>query len=508
MAFGDTATLLDDFNRSNEGPPLSADWTSITNGLKVVSNTVAGNGSGVNNIEFYDVSTFGPDVEAHIIISSKGGTNQFCSVFARMTTLASGTMDGYEARATPASGTDTIALYRIDNGTATLLDSASVEFASNDKLGIECIGSAIKVYHYTGGAWVERCSATDATYGAAGYVGIAQGHTTGRLDDFFAGTVGGSTTKSVSDTPTVSISEGTPTLAGSSSNSDTPTVSLSETVVIAGFSSQSDTPTISISETSAILAGLSQSDNPTISISDLATVLAGLNQADNPTISISEAVGIVGSSTQSDTPTVGISESVSLTSYLIRSDNPTVTVDEVLAIAGSSSQSDTTVIGITDSATVVVVEFITGSDAPAISLVESAAIVVMISVSDSITVSTPEQAVGLMVNLSVTDTLATSISDSITSILSTLSVSDAPTIGLSESISLAINLFVADAPTVTIVDASGLIINQFISTSDTLAISIVDSSSISQEGQGILKELFLYPRSAELILSSRSSRLE
>lgn len=126
MAFGDYATLQDSFDRANEGPPPSSSWTNITNGLKVVSNVAAGNAASANNISFWNVTTFGADVETYATISTKGGTNQTSEVYARMTTLDSGTMDGYMVRMNPASGTDAIGIYRIDNGTATALFSGGV----------------------------------------------------------------------------------------------------------------------------------------------------------------------------------------------------------------------------------------------------------------------------------------------------------------------------------------------------------------------------------------------
>lgn len=190
MAYGDYATLQDNFDRADEGPPPSASWTNITNGLKVATNVAAGNvGTLSNNISFWNVATFGADCEAYATISTKSGNNQPMEVYARMTTLVSGTMDGYMVRMSPASGTDAIGIYRIDNGAATALTTGTQEFASGEKLGIEIIGSTIKLFHFTGGAWNERLSTSDTTYSAAGYVGLNINHTTGRFNDFYAGTI-------------------------------------------------------------------------------------------------------------------------------------------------------------------------------------------------------------------------------------------------------------------------------------------------------------------------------
>ena len=42
MAFPTTG-ILDDFNRGNEGPPPSANWTTLVQGHKVVSNACTSN---------------------------------------------------------------------------------------------------------------------------------------------------------------------------------------------------------------------------------------------------------------------------------------------------------------------------------------------------------------------------------------------------------------------------------------------------------------------------------
>ena len=63
-------------------------------------------------------------------------------------------------------------------------------WASGDKLGIEIIGSTIRMMQYTGGAWIELASRTDlATYTAAGYIGFDVGTNSVRMIDFGGGTV-------------------------------------------------------------------------------------------------------------------------------------------------------------------------------------------------------------------------------------------------------------------------------------------------------------------------------
>ncbi len=42
MAFGDSSSLLDDFDQADEGPPITG-WTDVLNGLEIVSSTARGN---------------------------------------------------------------------------------------------------------------------------------------------------------------------------------------------------------------------------------------------------------------------------------------------------------------------------------------------------------------------------------------------------------------------------------------------------------------------------------
>jgi hypothetical protein len=67
----------------------------------------------------------------------------------------------------------------------------AVTWTNGDKAGIECIGSTIKGYQYTSGAWTEKISRSDATYGSTGYLGMVQNNTgtSPIMDDFSGGTV-------------------------------------------------------------------------------------------------------------------------------------------------------------------------------------------------------------------------------------------------------------------------------------------------------------------------------
>ena len=190
MAFPTTG-ILDNFNRGDEGPPPSSNWTDILNGLKVVGNEVKGNSTNQYNWSCWNVGTFGPDCEAYITMSDNM-TNGGRGTCLRCTTLDSGTIDGYLS-GWYAANDEELRIYRIDNGGFTQL-GASVSWISDvgDKIGGEAIGGTIKCYVDDGGAgWAEKLSRDDATYGDAGYVGYRIFKHLEASDDFGGGTIGG-----------------------------------------------------------------------------------------------------------------------------------------------------------------------------------------------------------------------------------------------------------------------------------------------------------------------------
>lgn len=184
MAFPTTG-ILDNFNRDDEGPPPSASWANITDGLEVIGSECAGD-QAAENISYWNVATFGADCECYASIVN---LTEAHGVWARMKDVgASNTLDGYWVRVVAA---DTIRIYRVDDGSATQLGADVTQtVAAGDKLGIECVGDQVSAYFDDGGAgWGAIGVRTDATYGAAGYIGANITDTSQRLDDFGGGTV-------------------------------------------------------------------------------------------------------------------------------------------------------------------------------------------------------------------------------------------------------------------------------------------------------------------------------
>ncbi len=192
MAFPTTG-LVDQFNRANEGPPPSANWTTSTglNGLQVDTNQVRS--SSGTSFGFWNAATFGPDSECYCTIPTKGANTQLCAVYVRLKDDSSfATLDGYTAFFTVVSGgnNDTITVQRIDNGVGTNLGSTiTQEFSSGDALGMDMVVSTINVYYKSGaGAWTNVGNRSDSTYADAGHIGLAIAGTTYRVDDFGGGT--------------------------------------------------------------------------------------------------------------------------------------------------------------------------------------------------------------------------------------------------------------------------------------------------------------------------------
>ncbi len=192
MAFP-TTNILDNFNRS-DADPLDGSWTTpisivgIVGQAHLLSNTITGRAANA----FWNASQPGPDVEAYITISTLPATGAGpVYVYGRMTT-ADASSDGYSADFRIAGGSvHTTRLLRLLDGDGTELASRTdITWSNGDSLGLEIIGTTIKLYRKSSGVWTELLSATDSTYQAAGYIGFGMADENAVLDDFGGGNVG------------------------------------------------------------------------------------------------------------------------------------------------------------------------------------------------------------------------------------------------------------------------------------------------------------------------------
>lgn len=197
MGFPNTS-ILDNFNRADQGPPLSINWTDFfgdSGGWKVSSNTAV-MGSGVNNgSEYWNPNIFGPDCEAYFTVTTKPTSTKALRILARIQTslpsIFPGDPDMYWVELKPAVGTDVVNITRYFGGTPTILTAINQEFSTGDALGISVIGSTITAwYKASGGSWVSIGTGIDTTLTSAGYIGInADADLTAVLDDFGGGSI-------------------------------------------------------------------------------------------------------------------------------------------------------------------------------------------------------------------------------------------------------------------------------------------------------------------------------
>jgi hypothetical protein len=182
---------LDSFNRANESPLASAaGWSNGTGGSSetglYISSNVVGCSKSTTCTAWRTTPTYGPDSEAWVTVTTTPGNGNVVRVKLRLQSPGSGGVDGYMLMYTQQSGTDTVALYRITNGSLTALASAGREIAAGTRLFVRARGNALEAWVQEGSAWTRVVQTTDSTYPNAGYTGIGIRGKTGRIDDFGA----------------------------------------------------------------------------------------------------------------------------------------------------------------------------------------------------------------------------------------------------------------------------------------------------------------------------------
>jgi hypothetical protein len=133
------------------------------------------------------VTTYGPDSEVYVTVAT-AGTSSECDLYARVSTISSGTFDGYHMAC--SHNTNNVVLTRIDAGVASAaLATFAQAIANGDSVGMSIIGTTITAWYKAGaGAWTSLGTATDSTYGAAGYLVLEAGNNTWTFTNFGGGT--------------------------------------------------------------------------------------------------------------------------------------------------------------------------------------------------------------------------------------------------------------------------------------------------------------------------------
>jgi hypothetical protein len=186
-----TTGILDNFNRANEGPPLSSSWTTDPEGYgatghKVLSNQAVGSGT-IDNDSRYNVSTFGPDMEGYFTCVTKPGDGDELSIIIRATGTTGGTFKGYQLSLLPVAGTDTLVVYSIVNGTYSVLATYTEEIVNGYKYGISAVGTTITTWRDNGTGWVSVGSVVNSAVTGAGYVQMYSLNNVATFDDVGGG---------------------------------------------------------------------------------------------------------------------------------------------------------------------------------------------------------------------------------------------------------------------------------------------------------------------------------
>ncbi len=184
--------VTDDFNYtedplSNGGIWKTSSFTPFSTSEVMETNGSTAQGDGASDFhmavhEFF----YERDSEIEVEVDTKGvnGTDQL-RMYLRMTDFSGGaTMEAYELRYEPLSGTDTLKLFRIVNGTGTQIGTTqNQEIANGDVLKFRAIGQ--QLYVYLNGTEIYHWTDTGGAV-LRGQVGFQVFGNTFRIDNFAA----------------------------------------------------------------------------------------------------------------------------------------------------------------------------------------------------------------------------------------------------------------------------------------------------------------------------------
>lgn len=199
MAFPETSVL--DSGTGTNANPIAGNWSGpLHNGngqLQRTSNQFAnGPGTAGDDGSWWNVSTFGPDVEAYVTLATvSAASSHYAELFARVQNPGvASSLDGYAVVADMAAG-GSILIARVDNDSYSTLVSTGQSWANGDSFGIEVTGSSpatIRAYYKAAaGGWTQVLSTTDSTYSSAGNIALVISNNVLRATNFGGGTIGG-----------------------------------------------------------------------------------------------------------------------------------------------------------------------------------------------------------------------------------------------------------------------------------------------------------------------------
>lgn len=193
MAFPNTP-VLDNFNRSNQGPPPSSSWSGPyygdPDGLIVAGNLCRGNNSSFFNSNYWNVFTVSDPCEIYVDISVHPNNGQDLWLEFVSGTLATPNGYGIDYH---FNGTDGKWQFtKFTNGAQATLNSLQTitgGFVNGDGWGFGLNNGVLSAYRRSSGTWSSLGTATDNTYKGPFNLGLEMNGTTTTIDNFGGGSV-------------------------------------------------------------------------------------------------------------------------------------------------------------------------------------------------------------------------------------------------------------------------------------------------------------------------------
>ncbi len=183
--------VLDDFNRANSTGLSNASWTTDFDGagrsaFNITSNQATAAAGGFSS-SYWSAATFGPDCEVFATLVVLPSVQSARLQLGMTGGIGTSSVDGYVLTIDHTSPT-VVLIERMDNGAFTTITGGilSVTPVAGDIFGLSRIGTTLTAYR--NGSSIG--GGTDATYTAAGNVGmVAQNDTAVIWDDFGGGSI-------------------------------------------------------------------------------------------------------------------------------------------------------------------------------------------------------------------------------------------------------------------------------------------------------------------------------
>lgn len=174
-----TTPILDTFTGADGTSPPGDNWTNNVagtgNGLKIMGNRCVGAATGwTYDNAYWHAANFGPDCEVYCDIAKLDVNDDVVTVRARIQDEGSSAVDLYQFHArSRATETDPWRFYVCVNNTFTQIGTDILqEVGTDEKIGLEIIGTTLTGYRWVSGAWTVMGTRTHTAISGAGKLGL------------------------------------------------------------------------------------------------------------------------------------------------------------------------------------------------------------------------------------------------------------------------------------------------------------------------------------------------